>query len=237
MHGFIGEFLGTFVLLAFGVGTGAEISLKKTLGRGEDWIFVTFSWGLAIALGVYVAGSFGSDGHLNPAVTLAFAMFNGFPWKDVLPYIAGQFLGAFCGATMAAIHYWPQFKATKTAEEGNNIGVFATGATINNPLFNFLNEVGDTFLLTFVLLNLGNFTTGLKPIVVGFLIMVIGQAFGGTTGFAMNPARDWGPRLAYTILPIPNKGDANWSYAWIPMVGPIVGAILATWLHGLLHLL
>lgn len=181
--------------------------------------------------GVYVAGNFGSQGHLNPAVTLGFAAFGFFPIKSVLPYLLGQFLGAFVGAAIVIIHYAPHFQAAKSSAEGNSVGIFATGPAIRNPLFNFLSEMIATFTFIFCLLNLGDFTKGLKPLIVGLLIMVIGQALGGTTGFALNPARDFAPRLAYAILPVPNKGDANWEYAWVPVLGPIAGGLAAAFLQ------
>lgn len=234
MSGFLGEFLGTFVLIIFGVGIGAGFNLKKTYSNGSSWLALTFGWGMAITFGVYVAASFGAEGHLNPAVTLAFATFGYFPWSEVLPYTCGQFLGAFLGATMVIIHYYQHFKESKSPAEGNSVGIFATGAPIYNGLNNFISEIIATFMLVFVLLNLGDFDKGLKPFIVGMMIMVIGLGLGGVTGFAMNPARDWAPRLAYTILPVPNKSDANWSYAWIPMFGPIVGAFLAAGLQTLL---
>lgn len=192
------------------------------------------AWGMAVTFGVYVAGNFGSQGHLNPAVTLGFAAFGLFPIKSVLPYLLGQFLGAFVGAAIVIIHYAPHFQAAKSSAEGNSVGIFATGPAIKNPLFNFLSEMIATFTFIFCLLNLGDFTKGLKPLIVGLLIMVIGQALGGTTGFALNPARDFAPRLAYAILPVPNKGDANWEYAWVPVFGPIAGGIAAAFLQMLL---
>lgn len=196
--------------------------------------FVCLAWGMAVTFGVYVAGNFGSQGHLNPAVTLGFAAFGFFPIKSVLPYLLGQFLGAFVGAAIVIIHYAPHFQAAKSSAEGNSVGIFATGPAIKNPLFNFLSEMIATFTFIFCLLNLGDFTKGLKPLIVGLLIMVIGQALGGTTGFALNPARDFAPRLAYAILPVPNKGDANWEYAWVPVFGPIAGGIAAAFLQMLL---
>ncbi|MDO4911970.1 MAG: MIP/aquaporin family protein [Lactobacillus sp.] len=235
MHGFIGEFMGTFTLIALGVGTGAEVNLKRTEGCHSNWNFITFTWGLAFAFAIYVAGSFGSEAHLNPAVTIAFALYNKLPANDVLPYLAGQFLGAFCGAAAAAIHYWQHFKATKTKEDGNVVGIFATGPAIYSPINNLMNEIFDTFILVFVLLNLGKFTVGLQPLIIGLMVMMIGNSLGGTTGFSMNPARDLMPRLAYTILPIPNKTDANWGYAWIASVGPMIGAIIAVGAHKLIH--
>lgn len=233
MNGFLGEFLGTMILIVLGVGCGAGISLNKAYAKGQGWLFVTLAWGMGVTFGVYVAGQFGAQGHLNPAVTIGFAAFGFFPWSQVMPYLLGQFLGAFVGAALVILHYYPHFKATK-ANEGNSVGIFATGPAINNPVFNFLSETIATFVFIFTLLNLGNFTQGLKPLIVGFLIMVVGQALGSTTGFALNPARDFSPRLAYAILPVPNKGGANWAYAWVPVLGPIAGGLLASGLQALL---
>lgn len=233
MSGFIGEFFGTMILIVLGTGCGAAINLNKSYAKGSTWLYVTIAWGMSVTFGVYVAGFLGSQGHLNPAVTIGFATFGYFPWSEVLPYLAGQFLGAFVGAILVIIQYYPHFEATKN-DEGNSIGIFATGPAIKNNLFNFLSETIATFVFVFCLLNLGDFDKGLKPFIVGVLIMVVGQALGGTTGFALNPARDWSPRLAYTILPVPNKGSANWGYAWVPMVGPIIGGILAAGLQTIL---
>lgn len=225
MHGFIGEFFGTMILILLGCGACASNSLKKSYGQGSGWLFICFSWGMAVTMGVYVAGVLGSAGHLNPAVTLPFALTGRFPWSQVPAYLAGQFLGAFCGAALVILHFYPHFKASKGA--GNNVGVFATRPAIANPLFNFLSEVIATFAFVFILINLGNFTTGLKPLIVGLLIMVVGTCLGTTTGFALNPARDWAPRLAYTILPVPHKTSAEWGYAWVPLCGPLVGGLVA----------
>lgn len=234
MSGFIGEFLGTMVLIVLGTGCGAAINLNKSYAKGSNWLYVTIAWGMGVTFGVYVAANFGSQGHLNPAVILGFAAFGFFPWSEVLPYLLGQFLGAFVGAVLVIIQYYPHFKASKTPEEGNTVGIFATGPAIKNNLFNFLSETIATFIFVFALLNLGDFDKGLKPLVVGLLIMVVGQGLGATTGFALNPARDWSPRLAYTILPVPNKSDANWKYAWVPMCGPIAGGLLASALQYML---
>ncbi|KRL05434.1 MIP/aquaporin family protein [Liquorilactobacillus oeni] len=231
MNGFWGELLGTAVLIIFGVGCGAGVNLKKTYAHAQNWTFISLAWGLAVTFGVYVAGHFGSQGHLNPAVTIGFAAFGFFPWSEVLPYLLGQFIGAFIGAAIVVVQYYPHFKDTKTAKDGNHVGIFATAPAIENPTFNFLSEVIATFAFIFTLLNLGDFTQGLKPVIVGLLITVVGLALGGTTGFALNPARDWGPRFAYTVLPVPNKTNPNWSYAWVPMVGPIVGGVLAAGLE------
>lgn len=233
MNGFLGEFMGTMILIILGTGCGASVNLRKNYAHASNWLFISIAWGMAVSFGVYVAASLGSQGHLNPAVTLALAAFGKFPVGQILPYLAGQFLGAFVGAVIVAIHFYPQFKATK-ADEGNCVGIFTTGPAIKNYLFNFLSEFIATFVFIYCLINLGDFTQGLKPLIVGLLIMVVGQALGGTTGFALNPARDFAPRLAYSILPIPNKGDANWSYAWVPILGPICGGLLAVFLQTVL---
>lgn len=231
MNGFIGEFFGTLILILLGTGTGAGINLKKSYATGSNWTFVSIAWGMAVTMGVYVAGMLGSDGHLNPAVTIGFAVFGFFPWSDVLPYIAGQFLGAFVGAAIAIVQFYPHFKATPNEAAGNSVGIFATRPAIKNPLFNFISEVVATWAFIFILLNMGDFTQGLKPFIVGILIMTIGMGLGSTTGFAINPARDWSPRLAYTILPVPNKSSAEWNYAWVPMFGPLLGGLLAAGLQ------
>jgi len=231
MNGFIGEFFGTLILILLGTGTGAGINLKKTYATGSNWAFVSIAWGMAVTMGVYVAGMLGSDGHLNPAVTIGFAAFGFFPWAQVMPYLAGQFLGAFVGAAIAIFQFYPHFKATPDEAAGNSVGIFATRPAIKNPFFNFVSEVVATWAFIFILLNMGDFTQGLKPFMVGILIMTIGMCLGSTTGFAINPARDWSPRLAYTILPVPNGGSAEWNYAWVPMFGPLLGGLLAAGLQ------
>lgn len=230
MTGFLGEFLGTLVLILFGVGCGAGVNLKDNYARGQNWMFITLAWGMAVTFGVYLAGELGSQGHLNPAVTLGFASAGLFSWSEVLPYLLGQSLGAFIGASLIVLYYYPQFQATSN-KEGNSVGIFATGPALDRPIFNFLSECLATFFFILILLNLGDFTQGLKPLIVGLLIMVIGQTLGGTTGFALNPARDLMPRLAYSILPVPHKADAHWNYAWVPLLGPLCGGILASFLH------
>lgn len=234
MDGFIGEFFGTAILIMLGAGTSAGVNLNKTYSKGANWTYICLAWGMAVTFGVYVAGVLGSAGHLNPAVTIPFAIFGLFPWHEVLPYLAGQFLGAFVGATLAIIHFYPQFKATKS-DEGNQVGIFGTVPAIPSPFFNFLSEVFATFAFVFILLNMGDFTTGLKPLVVGMMIFAVGTGLGPTTGFAINPARDLAPRFAYTIWPIPNKGSANWSYAWVPLFGPLVGGCVAAGIESVIH--
>jgi glycerol uptake facilitator protein len=224
---FWGEFFGTMVFLAFGIACSAGMNLKYSLTKGKSFLFVGLTWGLAITMGVYTAMSFGSVGNLDPAVTLAFAMYGMVPWSQVPAYMIGQFLGAFVGALIAVVAYLPHFYKT-TEEEGNDIGVFATGPKIKtHQWFYIISEVVATFFLCFILMNLGNsFAKGLQPIVAGLLIGILIQAFGGQTGAAMNPARDLAPRILHWMLPFA-KGDSNWGYAWIPVVGPFIGGALA----------
>ncbi|WP_232698538.1 MIP/aquaporin family protein [Brevibacillus daliensis] len=233
MGAYTAEFIGTMIIILFGAGINSGLTLNKTLNQGANWVIVTFGWGFAVMLGVYASAPI-SGGHLNPALTIAFAIQGTFPWADVLPYIICQTAGAFVGATIVAAHYYIHFKATP--KDINTRGIFATGPAIDNPPFNLLSEIIATFAFTFALLLMGinNFADGLNPLIIGFLIVVIGMAFGPTTGYAINPARDLGPRLAYFILPIPNKSGANWNYAWIPIVGPIIGAVLAIGVHTIL---
>ena len=227
----LGEFLGTMVLTLFGCGVGCSINLKKTLANavGANWVLVAFGWGIAVMLGVYTAGYFGAPGHLNPALTVAFAIAGSFPWSDTLPFIGAQMIGGFLGALIAAIHFWPHFQATP-AEEGNNVGIFATAPAIDSPLFNLISEIIATFafVFTFLLFPSADFPGGFQPFLFLFLLVGISFSFGSTTGYAINPARDLAPRLMYTLLPIPNKNTAyNWKYAWVPLIGPLVGATIA----------
>lgn len=227
----MGELIGTMVLTLFGCGVGCTINLKKTLAKtvGSNWVLVAFGWGTAVMLGVYSAGFFGSPGHLNPAVTISFAIGGLFDWGLVVPYIIAQMIGGFLGALIAAIHFIPHFKETGP-EEGNSVGIFATGPAIVNPALNFVSEVIATFAFVFTLLLLpgGDFPGGMQPLILLFLLVGISFSFGSTTGYAINPARDLAPRLMYTLIPLPNKNtDYNWGYAWVPLLGPVVGAICA----------
>ncbi|MET3557193.1 glycerol uptake facilitator protein [Streptococcus rupicaprae] len=230
MQYYIGEFLGTMVLIALGAGFGSSISLNHSLSKNlsPNFLTITIAWGFAVMFGVSVAGFFETGGHLNPAVTLAFALGGLFDWSMVAGYIIAQLLGAFVGSAIVVVHYYPHFMATKP-EEGNTVGIFATTPAISTPFFNLISEIIATFFFIFILLlmNTGSFVAGVAPISVAFLVMAIGLSFGSTTGYAINPARDFGPRLAYAILPIPNKGEAHWDYAWIPILAPIIGATLA----------
>ncbi|WP_163653247.1 MIP/aquaporin family protein [Listeria sp. PSOL-1] len=219
---FLGELLGTAVLVLFGGGVVAGVVLKKSKAENSGWVLISLAWGLAVTMGVYIS-SYMSMGHLNPAVTLSMALVGDFPWDHVLPYIIAQFLGAFIGATLVWLHYYPHWKETK--DQATKLGVFSTAPAIRHYTSNFFGEALGTFILVFGLLSLGStkFTEGLNPLVVGALIIVIGMSLGGTTGYAINPARDLGPRIAHFVWPIAGKGKSDWSYALVPVFGPLIG--------------
>jgi glycerol uptake facilitator protein len=222
MSAYIGELVGTAILIIFGAGVCANVNLKKTLAHNAGWLVITIGWGLGVTMGVYAVGKF-SGAHLNPAVTIGLA-FNGvFPWSKVPGYILAQVIGAFIGAVIVYLHFLPHWKVTE--DPAAKLGTFATGPAIPNVFANLLSEFIGTFVLMLGILTIGanKFTDGLNPLSVGLLIVAIGVSLGGTTGYAINPARDFGPRLAHFLLPIHGKGSSNWGYAWIPIVGPILG--------------
>lgn len=231
---FIGELIGTMVLIILGAGVCANVSLKKSFANGAGWIVIALGWGFAVAFGVYISSFFGSGAHLNPAVTLGAAISGGIAWSIVPQYVAGQLLGAILGSTFVFLFFYPHWKETE--DPGTKLGVFATGPAIKHTPSNFLSEMFGTMFLVFGLnaIGLNSFTEGLNPLIVGFFIVAIGLSLGGTTGYAINPARDLGPRIAHAILPIPGKGSSNWSYAWIPVVAPLVGGAVGTLLFQLL---
>ena len=204
----LGEFIGTFVLVLLGDGVVAGVSLRKSKAEGSGWIAITLGWGLAVTLGVY-ASSFLSPAHLNPAVSVGMAIAGKFPWSSVIPYSIAQILGGLVGGIVVWIHYYPHWKETK--DKDAILGTFATEPAIRNYSMNFISEVVGTAVLIFGLLAFtrGQFTQGLNPIAVGVLITAIGLSLGGTTGYAINPARDLGPRLAHAMLPIANKGGSD----------------------------
>ncbi|MFC0186996.1 MIP/aquaporin family protein [Fictibacillus aquaticus] len=224
MTPFIGEIVGTMLLIIFGGGVVANVSLNKSKAQGGGWIVVALAWGLAVSIGVYAVGSI-SGAHLNPAVTLGLASIGEFPWSDVPSYIAGQMLGAFLGATVVYLHFLPHWKATE--DKAVKLGVFSTDPAIPHTFSNVLSEFIGTAVLLVGLLSIGanKFTEGLNPLIVGFFIVAIGLSLGGTTGYAINPARDLGPRIAHFVLPIAGKGGSNWGYSWIPVIGPIFGGV------------
>lgn len=223
---FIGELLGTLVLILLGDGVVANILLKGSKGENGGWIVVTAAWGFAVMCGVFVAQKFGSpDAHLNPAITIAMAVKSG-NWANVAPFIAAQMIGAFLGATLVWLAYLPHWAITD--DKGVKLGVFATAPAIRNTTGNLISEIIGTIVLIVVSSSFAaNMPNGFAPYLVGMLVWSIGLSLGGPTGYAINPARDLGPRIAHAILPISGKGTSDWGYAWIPVVGPIVGGILA----------
>jgi glycerol uptake facilitator protein len=221
----VGELFGTMFLVLLGDGVVAGVLLAKSKAQNAGWIVITAAWAFAVFVGVVVAGPF-SGAHLNPAVTIGLALESG-DYSQVPAYLIGQFLGAFVGASLVALHYWPHWRETE--DPGLKLAVFSTGPAVRNIPMNVVSEVIGTFVLVFVVLAFGDNTglAALGPLPVALLVFVIGMSLGGTTGYAINPARDLGPRIIHAILPIPGKGDSDWSYAWVPVVGPIIGGILA----------
>ncbi|WP_404454649.1 aquaporin family protein [Virgibacillus necropolis] len=224
MSEFLAELIGTMILIIFGAGVVGGVVLKKSKAEDSGWVVITIGWGLAVAMGVYAVGSF-TGAHINPAVTLGFAAAGEFPWAKVPMYISAQILGAIIGGVIVFLNYLPHWKETK--DQAAKLGVFATDPAINSPFSNLVSEIIGTFVLVMGLMFIGanEFTEGLNPLIVGALIIAIGMSLGGATGYAINPARDLGPRIAHAILPIPGKGGSNWKYAWVPIVGPALGGI------------
>ncbi|PHN03465.1 MIP/aquaporin family protein [Flavilitoribacter nigricans] len=226
MEVYIAEFFGTALLILLGDGVVAGVLLKDSKAEGSNWWTITIGWGLAVTFGVYLAGMV-SGAHINPAVTLALAAGGEFSWSLVPGYILAQFLGAMLGATLVWLHYYPHWE--RTEDKAAKLGIFCTAPAIRHAPSNFFSEFLGTFILLLGLMALGanQFSDGLNPMAVGALVVVIGVCLGGTTGYAINPARDLGPRVAHFLLPIPGKGDSDWSYSWIPVLGPILGGIAA----------
>lgn len=223
---FMSEFLGSMFLILLGCGVCANVALKKSNGSASGWIVITTGWALAVGLPALVFGQY-SGAHFNPALTIAFAAVGMISWSVVPAYLAGQFLGAFLGAVLVFIMYHSQFEETE--DKRTKLGVFCTGPAVPNVLYNFLTELIGTFVLVFFILGLSAYemAPGLNTMAVGGLIYAIGLSLGGPTGYAINPCRDLSPRIAHAVLPIPGKGDSNWGYAWIPVVAPIIGGLIA----------
>ncbi len=221
---FLYETLGTAMLLLLGCGVVATAILRDSKGFGGGWLLINFGWGLAVFAGVYVA--FPSGAHLNPAVTVSQLLMGNITALQALVYFAAEFLGAFLGAVLA----WLAFKVHFDAEEdpGAKLAVFSTGPAIRTPAWNLVTEIIGTFVLIFVILVSGGTPTEIGPLFVALLVVGIGNSLGGPTGYAINPARDLGPRIAHAVLPIRGKGSSDWSYSWVPVVGPIIGAVVAT---------
>jgi glycerol uptake facilitator protein len=236
MQAYIGEFIGTMLLIILGDGVVAGVLLRNSKAENSGWIVITFGWAMAVAVAVYCVGQF-SGAHINPAVTIGFAVTGQFPLADVVPYIIAQFLGAFVGAVLVWLAYLPHWAETEDA--GLKLGVFSTAPAIYNTPANIITEVIGTFVLVFgvsgIVANAGAagggaaaavIGTGINPLLVGLLVLGIGLSLGGPTGYAINPARDLGPRIAHAILPIAGKGGNDWGYSWIPVVAPVIGGIL-----------
>ncbi len=225
---FVGELLGTMFLIILGDGVVAEVLLKKSKGEDSGWIVITTGWAFAVMVGVFVAQATGSAAaYINPAVTVGFAVIGNEQWAQVLPLIVAQLIGAFIGAIIVWLAYLPHWKETE--DQGAKLGVFSTGPAIRNVVSNNITEIIGTFVLMFGVWAIfaGSISDGLGPFLVGALVWGIGLSLGGPTGYAINPARDLGPRIAHAILPIPGKGGSDWGYSWIPVVAPIIGAIIA----------
>lgn len=225
------EFLGTFVMILLGCGVVACCNLEGSKGQGGGWVVITLAWGLAVMCGVLIAGPY-SGAHLNPAVSIGLAAAGKFPWAFVLPFIIAQMLGGLCGAVAVYAFYKDHFDATD--DQAIKLGVFCTAPAIRNYRRNLVCEVLGTFVLVLVILymseggntaEVGLGSIGALP--VALLVVVIGMSLGGTTGYAINPARDMGPRVAHALLPIRDKGPNDWGYSWIPVIGPILGAVTA----------
>jgi glycerol uptake facilitator protein len=228
----IGEFVGTFVLIVLGNGVVAGALLNRSKAQNAGWISITAGWAVAVFAGVAVSAALGdADGHLNPAFTVASVMMTGHP-ERLWTYIPAQILGAMLGAAVVWLHYKPHWKMTEDADA--KFACFATAPAVYAPVWNLLSEIVGTFVLVLVATALfskriapAGVAPGLGPVLVGALVWGIGLSLGGTTGYAINPARDLGPRLAHSLLPISGKGSSGWRYAWIPVLGPILGAALA----------
>ncbi len=235
MSSFIAEFIGTMLLIILGDGVVANVLLNKTKGNNGGLIAITFGWCIAVFVGAFASTTLGGKGHLNPAVTLAMAYLGDFAWADVGVYIAAQFAGAITGAIIVWLSYRQHFEQTPDGD--TKLAVFCNSPAIKGPLNNLITEIVGTFVLVLggLLMSKPKETMGaLDALPVALLILGIGLSLGGPTGYAINPARDLGPRIAHFILPIPKKRDSNWAYSWIPVMGPVAGALLAAVIYNLI---
>jgi len=246
MQTYLAEAIGTMVLVLLGDGVVANVVLARTKGQNAGWIVIAIGWGIAVAIAVYAVGRV-SGAHLNPAVTIGLATIGSFPWREVPGYIAAQLLGAIAGAVLVWWTYRPHWRVTD--DPAAKLGVFCTVPAIRHPGANFVSEAVATAALVFGILAIAAnaqgltkpgevdlsfvFSRGLQPLLVGVLVLGIGLSLGGPTGYAINPARDLGPRIAHAVLPIPGKGPSDWGYAWIPVFAPIVGGIAGAGLFAL----
>jgi glycerol uptake facilitator protein len=244
MESVVAEFVGTLILVLLGDGVVANVVLARTKGHGSGWIVITVGWGVAVAIAVYAVGRI-SGAHINPAVTVGLAAIGSFPWSDVAGYVVAQVAGGFAGAVLVWAMYGPHWAPTTDADA--KLAVFCTGPAVRNAGANVLSEFLGTAVLLFGVLAIADnaqkiitpgdvdlslvFSHGLQPLLVGVLVLGIGLSLGGTTGYAINPARDLGPRLAHAALPIPGKRDSDWGYAWIPVVAPLAGGVAGAVLY------
>ena len=238
MSPFIAELIGTMLLILLGDGVVANVLLNDTKGNNSGWMVITTAWGLAVFVGVIVAGPY-SGAHLNPAVTIGLAVAGKFAWTSVLSYIAAQMIGAMLGAFLVWLMYYDHFQ--RTNNPGSILAVFCTGPAVRKLTSNIASEIIGAFVLIFVIFYItgAELTPNKTPIGLGsvgampvaFLVWVIGLSLGGTTGYAINPVRDIGPRIMHSILPIKSKGKSDWAYAWIPILGPVIGAVIAALLY------
>ena len=224
MNTFVAEIAGTALLILLGDGVVAAVLLTKSKAQGAGWIVITAGWGLAVSMAVYAVGRI-SGAHINPAVTFSLAVVGRFPWQQVPGYVAAQLIGASIGAVLVWLAYlahWPE-----TREPELKLAAFCTAPAIRKSLANFITEAIGTSVLTFGVLALGSYKpandSGLAPLLVGLLVWAIGLSLGGPTGYAINPARDFAPRVMHALLPIPGKAGSDWGYAWVPIFGPLVG--------------
>lgn len=242
MTPFVSEIVGTFLLMVLGCGVNANVSLQKTYGNGSGWIVITTGWAFAVYTGVVVAGPH-SGAHINPAVTIGLAAAGEFPWSEAPGYILAQFIGAMFAAFCVWLVNKEHFDATE--DGGAKRGVFCTAPAIPNTFTNLFSEVLGTFVLVFSVLYFTDAMLSTNDVIIGLgslgalpvalIVWGIGLSLGGTTGYAINPARDLGPRIVHALVPIKNKGSNGWSYSWIPIVGPILGGVLAAGIAMLLQ--
>jgi glycerol uptake facilitator protein len=243
MQAYLAEFIGTMMLIILGDGVVAGVLLRESKAENSGWIVICFGWGMGVAIAVYAVIAI-SGAHINPAVTLGFASVGLLPLADVPGYIIAQMLGAFVGGVIVWLAYLPHWE--QTADPGLKLGVFCTAPAIYNTVANLITEIIGTAVLVFGVLGIvGNaqqlpqggadlFTFGIVPLLVGLLVLGIGLSLGGPTGYAINPARDLGPRIAHAVLPIAGKGPSDWGYSWIPVVGPIIGGLIGAQLYNIL---
>ena len=234
MTPFISELVGTGMLILLGNGVVANVVLNKTKGHNSGWIVITLGWAMAVFVAVFIAAS-SSGAHLNPAVTIALAVGEKFPWADVPLYIAAQFAGAMIGSLLVWVAYKQHFDASTDAD--GKLAVFCTGPAIRNPISNIVTEIIGTFVMVFGALNISGRTDYLGSVdalPVALLVLAIGLGLGGPTGYAINPARDLGPRIIHALLPIPGKRNSDWGYAWVPVLGPVIGGIAAVIFYNLI---